>query len=233
VLCDETEEAVGHAVNDRIERPRRWLIRSCRRALARVLPQTVRVPATASFVTVAAALNAALAAQIPQQAQWEITFAQVEAAAGLSDIRTPTPETFEARLMERPWSAVAPVPFLRLVRSDERLTAQLFVFWAPRLFPPGRAPQGADIMCRDRVCVRPIDIKEQRDWTKVVENLAHQNACPAKDGGVTVCGDCEWIWIKTGVDKQYREQSCQLPGPDTSAGALLQLMKSSARAAGY
>jgi hypothetical protein len=190
--------------------------------------------ALASFVIVAAAISAPLSAQIPERAQWEITFAQVEAAAGLSEMRTAAPETFEARLMERPWSAIAPVPFLRLIRSDGALRARLFVFWTPSNFAAGREPQGADIVCRDGVCVRPIDLTEQRDWREVVASLAHQNACPIKNPDVvTVCGDCEQIWIKTAVDGQYREQSCQLPGPETSAGALFQLMKRSARAAGY
>jgi hypothetical protein len=149
-------------------------------------------------------------------------------------MRTAAPETFEARLMERPWSAVAPVPFLRLVRVDGALSAQLFVFWAPSRFAAGREPQAADIVCRDGVCVRPIDIKEQRDWKEVVANLAYQNACPIKNPDVaTVCGDCDQIWIKTAVDGRYREQSCQLPSSETSAGALLQLMKSAAQAAGY
>jgi hypothetical protein len=120
------------------------------------------------------------------------------------------------------------------MRIDGGLRARLFVFWAPHNFPPGREPQGADIVCRDGVCVRRIDITGQRDWQEVVASLAHQNACPIKNpNSITVCGDCEQIWIKTAVDGQYREQSCQLPGPETSAGALLQLMKRSAQAAGY
>jgi hypothetical protein len=45
--------------------------------------------------------------------------------------------------------------------------------------------------------------------------------------------DCEHLWIKTAVDGQYREQSCNAPGSETSAGSLLQLMQRSARAAGY
>ena len=190
--------------------------------------------ATASLVIVASALSARLSAQIPEQAQWEITFAQVEVAAGLSDMRAARPETFEARLMQRPWSAVAPLPFLRLIRLDGTLRAQLFVFWTPKYFAAGRAPQGADIVCRDGVCVRPIDLKEQRDWEKVVADLAYQNACPTKSRDVvTVCGDCDQIWIKTATDGKYREQSCQSPGSETSAGSLLQLMKRSTRAAGY
>jgi hypothetical protein len=194
----------------------------------------ISMRATASFVIVASALRAALGAQIPQRAQWEITFAQVEAAAGLSDMRTAARETFEARLMQRPWSAAAPVPFLRLVRIDGAVRAQLFVFWAPSRFAAGREPQGADIVCRDGVCVRPIDLKEQRDWTTVVGTLARQNACPIEHSNVVRgCADCDEIWIKTGVDGQYREQSCNLPGAETSADALLQLMKRSARAAGY
>jgi hypothetical protein len=189
---------------------------------------------TASFVIVASALSASLSAQIPERAQWEITFAQVEAAAGLSDMRTARPETFEARLMERPWSAVAPLPFLRLIRIDGTVRAQLFVFWTPKYFAPGREPQGADIVCRDGVCVRPIDLRERRDWQKVVASLAYQSACPIKNGDFAMaCGDCEQIWIKTAADGKYREQSCQEPGSETSAGSLLQLMKRSARAAGY
>lgn len=187
--------------------------------------------AMASFVIVAATLGAPLSAQIPERAQWEITFAQVEAAAGLPEMRAAGSETFEARLMKRPWSAIAPVPFLRLIRIDGAVHARLSVFWTPRHFPAGREPQGDDIVCRDEVCVRPIDITEQRDWKEVVAGLALQDACPIKNPGA--CGDCEQIWIKTAVDGQYREQSCQLPGPGTAAGALLQLMKRSARAAGY
>jgi hypothetical protein len=190
--------------------------------------------ATASFLIVASALGATLSAQIPERAQWEITFAQVEASAGLSDLRTASPEMVEARLMERPWSAVVPLPFLRLVGIDGRLRAQLFVFWDPRRFAPGREPKGPDIVCRDGICVRPIDIKEERDWGEVVTSLAHQDACPTKNSDVVaVCGDCDQIWIKTAADGQYREQSCQLPGSDTMAGTLLQLMKRSVRAAGY
>jgi len=54
--------------------------------------------------------------QIPQQATWEITFNQVEAAANLSDLRNARSDSFEARLMERPWSSYGPLPFLRLAQ---------------------------------------------------------------------------------------------------------------------
>ena len=191
--------------------------------------------ASALFVIVAAALSAPSSAQIPERAQWEIMFAQVEAAAGLSDLRTAAPKTFEARLIRRPWSASAPVPFLRLVRIDGAVTAQLFVFWAPTRMAPVQRPQGADIMCLDGVCVRPIDVKEQRDWANVVASLASQSACPTKNDANVVmsCADCDHLWIKTAVEGQYREQSCNGPGSETSAGSLLQLMQRSARAAGY
>jgi len=186
--------------------------------------------ALASVVIFAAALTATLMAQIPEQAKWEITFAQVEASAGLPDLRTVASQTFEARIMQRPWSALAPLPFLRLHEADGVVVAQLFVFWAAGRFPPGQEPKGADIACRDGVCVRPIDIKEQREWRDVA-NLAFQDACPTTNAGV--CGDCDQIWIKTAAKGKYREQSCQAPGSDTAAGALLQLLKTSARAAGY
>jgi len=85
--------------------------------------------ATALFVMLAWAVSATLSAQIPERAKWEFTSAQVEAAAGLQDMRTARPETFEARLMQRPWSAIAPLPFLRLVRTDGTLRAQMFGYW--------------------------------------------------------------------------------------------------------
>jgi hypothetical protein len=100
--------------------------------------------ATASLVVLASALSATLSAQIPERAQWDITFAQVEASAELPDLRTARPETYEARLMERPWSAVAPLPFLRLVRTDGKTRAQLFVYWAPRNRPSTHQLEGPD-----------------------------------------------------------------------------------------
>ena len=112
--------------------------------------------AMASFVIVAATPSAPSSAQIPERAQWEITFVQVEAAAGLSEMRTAAPDTFEARLMERPWSAIAPVPFLRLIRIDGALRARLFVFWTLSNFAAGREPQGADIVCRDGFALGPL-----------------------------------------------------------------------------
>lgn len=189
---------------------------------------------TASFLIAGAALGVTLSAQIPERAEWEITFTQVEAAAGLSNLRTATPETVEARLMQRPWSAVGPLPFLRLARIDGTVRAQLFLFWNPARFPPGREPKGPDIVCRDGVCVRPIGLKEDRDWTDVLARVAHLEACPTKNSNVVaVCADCDHIWIKTTADGRYREQSCNVPGSDTLAGMLLQLMQRSARAAGY
>jgi hypothetical protein len=184
---------------------------------------------------VAAALIATLSAQVPEQAQWEITFAQVEAATRLPNLRTADPKTFEARLVMRPWSATAPVPFLRLVRIDGAVTAQLFVFWSPARIAPVQRPQGADIMCLDGVCVKRIDNKEQRDWAEVVASLASQSACPTKNDSNAArgCADCEHLWIKTAVDGQYREQSCNAPGSETAAGSLLVLMQRAARAAGY
>ena len=107
--------------------------------------------ALASVVIFAAALTATLMAQIPEQAKWEITFAQVEASAGLPDLRTAASQTFEARLMQRPWSAVAPLPFLRLLRTGRKMQAQLFVYWATRYIAPGSRPEGPDIVCRDGI----------------------------------------------------------------------------------
>ena len=47
--------------------------------------------ATALLVMLAWAVSARFSAQIPERAKWEITFAQVEAAAGLPDMRTAGP----------------------------------------------------------------------------------------------------------------------------------------------
>jgi hypothetical protein len=78
---------------------------------------------TASFPILSSALSATLPAQIPERAQWEITFPQVEAAAGLPDMRAAPPESVEARLMARSWWAMRPVPFLRLFQIDGTVRA--------------------------------------------------------------------------------------------------------------
>lgn len=185
---------------------------------------------SAWMVILVSAVSPTLWAQIPERAQWEITFAQVEAAAGLTDMRAAQPESFEARLMERSWapmSPMAPVPFLRLLRIGGAVRAELVVYWATRN-SPGRQPEALD-RCRDGICVRPVDIKEQRDWGEVLATLAHQDACPTKKSeAVFACGDCDQIWIKTTADGKYREQSCQEPAAQTPAGGLLQLMKRAA-----
>ena len=184
---------------------------------------------SASAVILASVLSATLLAQIPERAQWEITFAQVEAAAGLSDLRTSGPETFEARVMQRPWYSDGPLPFLRLVRTGGVLRAQLFMFWKPGNMAAVHRPAGPDVLCRDAICVRPISMTEQRDWEEVIATLAQQSACPRQQSDVVmVCADCDHLWIKTKADGKYREQSCNVPGPETPAGALLLLMKSAA-----
>lgn len=119
--------------------------------------------------------------------------------------------------------------------------AQLLVFWG-RNVSPSHQPTGDDVRCRDGVCVKPIDLVEQRDWEKVVSNLASQSACPGKsaprsvrtpDDGVStvvrVCPHCPQLYIKTLVQRTYREQVCDDPGPETEAGALQALMIGSIR----
>jgi hypothetical protein len=187
---------------------------------------------SASMVILTLAVSATLVAQIPERAQWEITFPQVEAAAGLPDMRAAQPGALEARLMKRSWGALAPmtpVPFLRLFQSDGVVRAQLFVYWKT---PISRGWQTRAVDgCRDGICVRPIDIKERRNWGEVLATLAQRDACPTKKSEmVSVCADCEQIWIKTTGDGNYREQSCQQPAAETSAGELLQLMETAARA---
>jgi len=186
-----------------------------------------------AFVIAASVLSVTSAAQIPERAKWEITFAQVEASIGLSDLRTAPPDTFEARVMQRPWSAVAPLPFLRLTGMDGKVRAQLFMFWAANRFPAGQAPAGPEVSCRDGVCVGPVDITEQRDWNAVAK-LAHANACPVDpDRMVGVCADCGHVWIKTMAGGRYQEQSCPATDSETPAAALLQLLRKAAAASKY
>ena len=67
---------------------------------------------------------------------------------------------------------------------------------------------------------------EQGDWGEVVENLA-LDAC--RQGPLPpICADCEHVWIKTKANNTYREQSCNMPKPETPAGAVLRLMKTAA-----
>ena len=40
--------------------------------------------------------------------------------------------------------------------------------------------------------------------------------------------DAEHAWIKTKADNVYREQSCNVPAPESPAGTLLRLMKAAA-----
>jgi hypothetical protein len=170
----------------------------------------------------ALALSTAVSAQIiPERAQWEITFAQVEERAALLDLRTSAPGPVEARIMLRPWSASAALPFLRIVRSDDDgASAQLFAFWRQQPWPTAD-----DDACRDRVCVKASDLKEQLDWREVLASLNRQHACPRDPNRtVTVCGDCPQLWIKTSADGNYREQSCPTPDAGTVADTLLQFM---------
>jgi hypothetical protein len=182
-----------------------------------------------SILTLAVSASGSLVAQIPKEAKWEVTFAQVEAVLDLSELSTAASETYEARVMQRPWSAFAPMPFLRIVRVDGAIRAQMFVYWRPAFLGPRQRPVGSDIVCRDGICVRPIGMAEQQDWREVVEALA-LDACPRegpREGKPPPgpCADCEEVWIKTKVGDTYREQSCNEPKLETPAGEILRLMK--------
>jgi len=175
--------------------------------------------------------DSAPASLIPPKAQWEITFAQVEAALGLADLRTMSAGIVEARVMDRPWSSMAGQPFLRVARRDGRARAQLFEFWSPRLAPPGRGPTGNDITCKEDVCVRPLELTGQLEWDAVLDSVANEYACGLTVGHVVAaCGDCDQVWIKTMAQSRYREQSCQMPAAGTPAATLLDFMRRAARA---
>ena len=168
---------------------------------------------------------------IPTDAKWELTFREVEAAAGLPDLRQPAPNVFEARVMERPWSSGGPLPFLRIVRRDGHDDPQLFVFWStPRLsrFPPALRP---DTVCRDQICVQPVDLGVERSWGQMLLTLANEDACPSEI--LSICGDCEALWIKSASEGAYREQYCEQEKTRAGVDALLPLMQSAVRAAGY
>ena len=67
----------------------------------------------------------------PDKSPWEMTFVEVEELAGLPPLATAPRDTQELRVMHRPWSAMAPVPFLRVFRVDDVLRAEFFVFGGP------------------------------------------------------------------------------------------------------
>ena len=196
--------------------------------------EVVRLRQHVSMVILVSVMSATLWAQIPEHSKWGIAFPQVEAAAKLSDIRAAPPEAFEARLMLPAavhMQPMMPIPFLRLWQTDGTVRAQLFLFWAP-VASGGRQPAATDL-CRDGICVTPIEIKEQRNWREVLATLAQQDACPKRENSemVTACPHCDTLWIKTTASGKYREQFCSESLPGTPAGALLQLMNTAARVA--
>lgn len=180
----------------------------------------------ASILPLTLALGATLMAQIPKQAQWEITFAQVEDAAGLADLSTAGSDRYEVRVMQRPWSSPGPLPFLRVVGADGAMRAQMFLFWKPALLSPYHRPTDSHVVCRDGICVRPISMTEPRDWGALLEGL--KDACP--EIALGFCADCDHVWLKTKTENIYREQSCNAPGPATPARAVLQVMMAAAAA---
>jgi hypothetical protein len=135
---------------------------------------------SALAIIVAFALGDTVAAQIPD-APGETTFAQVEMAAELTDLRTAQSRVIEARLMARAGSSMllpmTPVPFLRIFQADGAVRGQMFVYWATRL-APNRQPGTSD-RCREGICVRSIEIAEQLNWEEMLAALVREDeACP-------------------------------------------------------
>jgi hypothetical protein len=128
--------------------------------------------------------------------------------------------------MQRPWSDLGPLPFLRITRSNGAFRAQMFLYWKPDRMHPRNRPTGSDVVCREGVCVRPIGLEEHLDWGEVAQSLAF-DAC-RQDPLPPVVVDAEHAWIKTKADNVYREQSCNVPAPESPAGTLLRLMKAAA-----
>ena len=113
------------------------------------------------------------------------------------------------------------------------MRAQLFLFWNPNHMLPERST-GAGVTCRNGVCVKPVELKEQDDWENVVTSLARRNGCSlpkTNTNTVAVCADCGEIWAKTAVDGNYWEQRCQEPGADTTLGRMLAFMRRAAATA--
>ena len=69
--------------------------------------------------------------------------------------------------------------------------------------------------------MRRVGMTEQRDWEELSKSL--NDACPQEALGF--CADCDHVWIKTKTSDRYREQSCNMPRPETPARAVPQLMK--------
>ena len=108
----------------------------------------------------------------PDKSPWEMTFVEVEELAGLPPLATAPRDTQELRVMHRPWSAIAPVPFLRVFRVDGALRAEFFVFGGPSYQRNGLAVDRPNTRCsppgRRAMCVSRIDLSEQRDWDVVL-----------------------------------------------------------------
>lgn len=183
------------------------------------------------MTTIVLALTILSSAQsvIPGPSPYEVRFAIVEAVLGLPEIRSIGGHD-EARVMERIWGSPGPGVFLRIVRDDGRLRAQVFQFWVPGQMAPHARPSGDGIDCGNGICVRPIEFKDPMDWSDVLKRLGQSNPCPssAPPGAVSVCADCEQAWIKSVVSGAYREHSCQSPTSRTLARELLDWMKTAA-----
>lgn len=111
---------------------------------------------------VSAMVVTAAPVQIPEQPKWEISFSQVEAAAGLSNLRGAEQDSLEARVMQRAWSFAGPLPFLRLTRIDRAARATGFLYWrSPGDVVASRQPTGPDVVCRAGICVRPIGLEDR------------------------------------------------------------------------
>jgi hypothetical protein len=162
---------------------------------------------------------------IPETAQWEVAFRQVEEAAGLQDMRT-LPQILEARIMQRAWADPGGLgtPFLRLVRTAGVVQAQRLVF-GTRADLQRLGIRDGDIRCPKDLCVGTVAIAQRLDWESMVTTLATTDPCPPlRPDIISICGDCLQLWIKTFVNGRYLEQSCQAPLEGTLARQLIELL---------
>jgi hypothetical protein len=195
--------------------------------MAVMAPRNVR-----GLVLVAAAMAAMGQAPrpttIPGTAQWEVTFHDVEEAAGLADVRAFPQDAFEARIIERAWSTVSlggALPFLRIARTAGVVRAQRYLFGS-RAGLQRQGVQDVAIKCIERVCVAETSIEQRLDWESLVTSVATADPCPPlRPDVVGGCADCLQIWIKTFVDGRYLEQSCQQPAEGTIARQLVELLQ--------
>src|SRR5215472_11865090 len=155
----------------------------------------MRVVTASTYAVVLAVLTMGQAPRpetIPDTAKWEVTFHDVEEAAGLPFLRALPTDAFEARIMQRAWSDPGGygTPFLRIVRTAGAVRAQRYFFGARQDLLRRGIPETA-IKCVERVCVAETSLQQRLDWESLVTSIATADPCPPlRPDVVSGCADC-------------------------------------------